>query len=205
MVFLMQRLWGFSLLFFFCMAPLGAEEESSPGRFDWAAGLMPHYVNLHSGSYLGLLAIGPGYSFIGNLYQVELLYGYVPAIVGGWDIHTLSLKNNIHPYEYRRYDRSASLFFGFSGIYLLNPDSRMYFLRNPGEFPAGYYYPTRGRVGIHSGILYKWPAPSPYFSRYGIYAELSALDVYIAARHYEHRGRTVADIISWGFGFSAYL
>lgn len=135
-------------------------------------------VIVQTGGYAGMVAAGPGYGM--KHYSTGLLVGYVPAMVGGENLWSLSLKNQLE---------LGPLHVGIANHFSLDRDT---FWILPDKYPKKYYPPS----GIKSG---------PYIGLHsdddvGLFAEISTLDYYMELKARNPDFIEWKDIVSLGFG-----
>lgn len=141
---------------------------------------VPRYAKLQTGGYLGFLTVGSGWSLAQTHVEIELLYGWVPASLGGTSVHSLTL---------RSFGRSPGWCFGpgfrwtylYGGPAVLFALGDQFFLRVPERYHDRRYY---RRTAMHwlatLGTELALPFRSPHIPlQHALYAELSALDDYL--------------------------
>jgi hypothetical protein len=143
-------------------------------RWGWAA---PDHARLQTGGYLGAATVGVGYSAL-QVLDVDAYYGWVPANLGGKDIHTLALRMSGHFPGWCITDhlRWTWLYLGFGGLHTFG---RGFFVNSPDPFPPRYYPVTSTRPFLSLGSDFAWVTHSrSAIVAHGLYGEITAQDQY---------------------------
>ena len=162
----------FTLLFLLPeMATAGESSEEEERR----KSRLIDYVVLQSGGDLGFIAVGVGKDF--GRHKINMLICYVPEDVGGVEIWQFDFKYDWHPLQAIPFGstqeniRLDPFYIGISVIYGAHDDL---FLREPEQYPTGYYPPTALRFTLNFGA-------SLQYVRHTFFLEYSALDVGLIA------------------------
>ena len=123
----------------------------------------PDSIVTQTGGYTGLATIGVGYD-IGKYYRTDVIAGYVPEIVGGEDLWSLSWKNTFVAPKMGRIEP----YLGLNLLYSFDDDT---YVTLPEQYPRGYYPTTALRTAAYIGVS----------DLSGLYAELTTLDHYMEA------------------------
>lgn len=146
-------------------------------RFGWA---VPDHGKLQTGGYLGLITLGVGYSAL-QVLDADVYYGFVPAAVGGHDIHTLAGRISAHPpglciapnLRWTIVSAGLGVLIGFG---------RGYFIDSPSPHRSDYYPETALRSFLSLGTelhLLQASDHDAVFASHGVLLELTALDRYV--------------------------
>jgi len=140
--------------------------------------IRPDHVKVQFAGNIGLFSAGIGYSLWSGKTQTDMLYGYVPAFIGGNDVHTIANKNS-----FRLFHRPISKawtysnFIGFSLNYSITNDTYIFL---PKQYPDGYYSAN----ALHFAPFFSYNFvyanhDSRLFKKAHFYLELSTLDNYL--------------------------
>jgi len=112
---------------------------------------IPDHIKAQFAGGIGFVSLGAGYENKKENIQADILYGYVPASVGGIEIHTVTGKFTWLPMKVVNWKTvqlrplSAGLLFSYTA-------GDQYFLFNPENYPLSYYqYPTALTIGFFLG------------------------------------------------------
>jgi hypothetical protein len=143
-------------------------------RGGWAA---PDHAKLQTGGYLGLLAVGVGYSAL-QMIDVDGYYGWVPGASNGPSIHALGLRASGHVKGWCITSKARWIYFSL-GVTALATFGRGFFLGSPEPFPRRYYPVTAVRplftVGNELSIRQSGNGP---FAAHGAIVEITTVDQY---------------------------
>lgn len=140
--------------------------------------IAPDHIKVQFAGNIGVLSVGSGYSFFSDKIQSDIFYGYAPAKIVGYDIHTFSIKNSFRLVEFPlNYHWGMSFSTGFAINYAITNNT---FLFLPKQYPDKYY----GANAIHfapfvsSNFIYK-NDKNKIINNLNVYVELGTLDQYI--------------------------
>ncbi len=164
---------------------------------------LPDYAKLQFAGNLGLLSVGIGYLVLDDRWQTELFYGYLPASVGGVDVHTLAWKNSfVLLYARLPYDLVLSpLVIGLGVQIELGGRS---FLATPEQYPDDYYtWPTALHFAPYLGMMLHrdlslW---DDRFKGFSVYWELGTIDRYL--KQWAASGHHVSFLEIWNLALGA--
>ncbi|AGC46897.1 hypothetical protein MYSTI_05620 [Myxococcus stipitatus DSM 14675] len=123
------------LLVVWLLLGLPARAESRASEAPW---YVPDHASLQFAGSLGMLAAGPGWAFLDEQVDVQVLLGWAPRAVAGADFVTLTLKAQWHPFHIARGDWSIRpLTVGAAFSYTFGD---RYFLTLPDRYEPGYYW-----------------------------------------------------------------
>ena len=125
--------------------------------------IIPDYVVSETGGYVGFYSIGIGYTYF-DLFNYELIYGYVPDIIGGEELELVTLRYYVESYGVR---------LGLGGVFSLRDNDT--FNRLPSQYPKGYYPAT----GMYSTLFLGYEHDID--NRLKVFAEITTLDYYLEA------------------------
>ncbi|WP_025763705.1 hypothetical protein [Dyadobacter tibetensis] len=112
---------------------------------------MPDHLKLQFAGNIGFLSGGPGYISRNHTLETDILLGYVPKIVGGDALISLTAKTTYSPW---RIDlKNARYIVPFSiGAYLNYTFGPQFDSKWPDYYPKGYYWwATSIRPGAYAG------------------------------------------------------
>lgn len=163
------------------LATRAAEASTCSDRSDELGWYTPDFVKIQSGGYLGLATVGVGYGTTDDVFNAGVYYGWVPKALAGVEIHSfaylLSIRARFCIHE--RWEWIAA-YAGFGAVFTTGDG---FFLESPDLYGPGYYQSTGRRrfLLIGSELLYATHAKPAWLSAHGAFAEVVALDKYLAA------------------------
>lgn len=165
------------MLLFMPLAGLAVDPGDSVHSRRW---YLPHYVPLQFAGNIGFLSTGIGYTTNSNNYEFGLLYGYVPASVGGNYIHKITAKNIFPVLRYSLPENQMLIpYVGFGISVEVGGNA---FFTNPSYFPDGYYdFPKNLRLTAFGGAKLRRLFNDDFTFLRGmeLYAEAGTVDVYV--------------------------
>lgn len=207
----MRRLWitrlktGAALLLTLLAAgPVWAQDSSSSDTMPpW---YRPRHLVLQTGSGLGMLSAGAGYSFLRDQVETDVQVGFVPDRLAGSTLTIPSLKVLYTPYRVPLGTKlelrplTVGIYLSYtSGI--VNDDR--------GQYTKGYYwFSADTRVGPLLGgrLSYLRPAgPTGRQRRLSAFYELGSNDLYLSSYFSNDNFRSLSplDIMTLGLGIKA--
>lgn len=148
----------------------------------------------HTGSYLGFAAVGLGLATQDKSYTTHAVLGYVPALIGGEDLWSLTLRGEASLATWK--DEKIRLYGGGGFIASFDADT---FVVLPAKYPAGYYPST--------GLFF-----TPYIGtewmvgrNSSMYFEVASLDFYLELFMRNPDYLKIQDIATYGVGYRYYL
>lgn len=160
--------------------------------------IAPEHVKVQFAGNIGVLSVGTGYSFLSDKIQSDIFYGYAPARITGYDIHTLSLKNSFRLTQFSlSYHWAMTLSGGFGINYAITNNT---FLFLPKQYPDEYYAPNAIHFApfVSSNFIYK-NDKNKMLDNFDVYFELGTLDQYIWY-YFKERAFSFADIWNLAIG-----
>jgi hypothetical protein len=137
--------------------------------------VIPHHSVMQYAGNIGVLSIGLGYKNFRDKMETNFFYGYVPAMNGGKEIHTVAVKNQ---YNFRK-NHHANNWYGYNstGLTLQISSSENTFFKLPSYYPKGYYAPNNFHASLFVGRrLVKEFQSNNLVKAAGVYVELNTLD-----------------------------
>lgn len=168
-----------SLCVFFSLGileSLPAQDSVGVAKKDkWYA---PDFTILQYAGSIGFLSAGAGYAIFHDKANVDLLFGYVPASIGGAAIETVTLKFNASPWKIRL-NRYVALYPLTSGAYFCYNFGREYSSDLPSWYPDGYYWWSEAvRANIFIGGNGRMATERlKYFNKIDFYYELGTNEI----------------------------
>lgn len=163
----------------------------------------PHFVPMQFAGNIGFLSAGIGYENRRQNYQLSIVYGYVPASMGGVRVHSLTAKNTFPIYRFH-IDKNR-LLAPYAAIGLNVEVGGRSFLRLPDNMPAGYYdFPKSTHLVGSLGLKYKHAMGGNSVDAVEFFAEATTIDAYIWYK-------TMSDEVKWrqivsaAFGVNIFL
>ncbi|HMJ15276.1 MAG TPA: hypothetical protein VK524_27865, partial [Polyangiaceae bacterium] len=163
---------------------------------------VPDFAKFQSGGYSGLVGVGLGYAAFDDAINLTLLYGYVPRALAGKDVHALSAAFSVRPCEIDLdVLRIVPLYAGAGALHTWGSG---YFLRLPERYGSGYYRPTGLHASFHLGAELDWlPSSSSWLERHGIFAELTALEIFVGRYLRNRDSLGIHEVVSLALGYRA--
>jgi len=101
----------------------------------------PDHVVIQAAGNIGLIAVGPGYSYAKDKINTEVLYGMVPGYNSTTTIHIFTAKTSYHPFkkELAKNYLWEPIKIGTGISYSVG---RQFYTTWPDQYPDGYYWWT---------------------------------------------------------------
>lgn len=157
------------------------------------------YLELHSGSLLGLAHVSAGKIFADN-HHLKTGFGYVPKMDDHAELTLWTLGYRYqHPFQFELAGKSVKPF--SLGIAFMRGEHRKLFAKLPDQYPSGYYAPTAFR------IIFNYQANVQITPQWEAYLDFSVIDMGFASYirepeffldNYDYLG--LEGITNWGFG-----
>ena len=142
--------------------------------------LIPDHMKIQYAGNIGFFSLGTGYNFFDDRIESDIFYGFVPARIGGKDIHMISQKNSLSPLRIRIGDHYT--FFPVTVGFLVNfALGDNYVLKWPSHYPQGYYRPTACYTGEFLGMRLKKKKDHGLAKEWEIYIEVGTMTPYLHA------------------------
>ena len=201
----MPRPWSwFVLLVFFQTHAIKAVADFSDSTRNrrW---YVPHYIPLQFAGNIGFLSTGLGYKSNKENYELNILYGYVPASVGDQNIHMITARN-IFPLI-RIPSRNNQTIVPYLGLGLTVEVGGHAFFTLPSHYPEGYYdFPKNLHVTGFGGakLQYLFEDDTTFIRGLEFFAEAGSIDVYIWYKFISDEIR-LNQVFSLAFGVNLLL
>lgn len=161
-----------------------------------SASMIDYYKIQHAGE-IGYLAVGVGKNFT-KRYSLEVFYGHVPKYIGGIDINTFSIKNNINLINFN----FLSLLLGiYSGLNLYYVFGNHYMTSRNSSYPRNYYGIGSSRANIYFGMDFSIHS----FKKHTIYFESGINDIVLINYYNNSNLINPYDYLSLAFGYTHYF
>ncbi len=169
----------------------------------------PDHISVQYAGNMGFLSVGVGHSFLNHKLKTELFYGYLPKLIGGSNIHTISLKFNYKPWfiVINKNNKINPLSFGALVIYTLGDK---YFLKQSRRYPDDYYKANAVHFNpfLEVSLINKSKFYKNYFNSLELYMDIAVLDEYLGDYIYSKFNEgyvKMKDVINLSFGFRLYF
>ncbi|WP_026462622.1 hypothetical protein [Adhaeribacter aquaticus] len=131
-------LFIFSLLVLRAHSGKAQDSQNSNTDRPW---YLPDHVAIQFAGNIGLLAVGPGYSYLRDKVDTEFLYGITPGFETNTSIHIITAKTSYHPvlWEFKNGIMLEPLKIGTGISYSIG---RQFHTTWPARYPDGYYWWT---------------------------------------------------------------
>lgn len=162
---------------------------------------IPDHAVLQFAGNIGLLSAGPGYSYLKDKVNSDILYGYVPAYESNSGVHMLTVKTSYRPY-----------LVDLSEGYLLEPlrvgsgvsysYGSQFYTSWPKRYPDRYYWwasSLRLTPFIGSAISRKIGNDDTIIKRVQLYAELGSTDLDIVSK-FNNKSLPLWDVLNLAVG-----
>lgn len=165
---------------------------------------VPSHATVQTGGYLGALTLGGGYSAWREVLDVSAYYGWVPAVLGGIDLHSLGLRVGLRV-------RGECLTSDWNWVYLSSALGAVFalgggegfFLRVPSRYGDEQYYRRTGvRALLTIGTeLQHREARGSAFAAQAVFVELTTLDEYLRLWVKSPQAEPLWSTFSTSFGY----
>lgn len=131
-----------------CLLLLSLMAIAQPGK---RPGITPDHLKLQYAGSIGFISVGAGYEWAKKKIHGDLYYGYVPAGVGGVDIHSVSAKFTWLPVS-KKLENDVKLDLLTTGFLVNYAFGRNYHLFSRTKYSFVYYgFPTAAHVAVFLG------------------------------------------------------
>lgn len=177
-------------------------------RSRWAS-LIPTHSKLQFAGNMGLLSIGPGWSYGRHKqWETDLLFGFLPKYRSNKAKATFTLKQNYIPWSLSIRRSRFSVEPLTCGLYLNTVFGDEFWVNEPDRYPKGYYgFSSKIRIHVFLGQrITLGIAPSCRFPAKAIslFYEISTCDLYVISA-FTNRYLRPRDYLSLSFGIKAQL
>ncbi|MFA8299258.1 MAG: hypothetical protein ACEPOV_03775 [Hyphomicrobiales bacterium] len=187
------------LLLAFVQKTSAQSEDSKENKFLKA--FIPDYVRIQFAGQVGMISVGPGWNFLDKKIKTEVFYGYLPVRYSTAEVNTLGIKTSYLPISLKRegfFNKISP--YVLASINMTISDGSKTFIKNPNNFPKGYYSPTSIRISPGIGINMTHDLKEGYYIKdLDLYFETVTNNVYL---DYLFTNRTVKvnDVFSLAIG-----
>jgi hypothetical protein len=174
--------------------------ETSPKSVDALPWYVPSHAKLQYAGNIGWLSAGAGYTYLDDILQSELFFGYVPALTGNQRLAMTTFKQIAIPYEFGwgQHLRVVPIYAGAFATYTFGDD---YYVFAPEHLEGVYSRQTALRFGpLVGGRIGADIEPFGPIESVGAYWELNANDLAINAYVKNPEFFNVYDILALGLG-----
>lgn len=161
----------------------------------------PDHVTLQFAGNIGMFAAGPGYSYLHDKVNTDVLYGFVPGFEANTTIHILTAKNYYTPFRVT----STSNFqwepikIGTGVSYSIGSQ---FFTSLPKRYPDNYYWwasSLRLTPFIGTAISVKVGNDATAIKRVQLYTEVGTNDLDLASK-FSNQSLSYYDILNLAIG-----
>ena len=139
---------------------------------------VPDYTKIQFAGNTGFLSVGVGYLCFGEKLQLDVSYGYVPAFIGGVNIHTISQKSSIALKTFKLSENVTLSPTAAVGVNIVLGEKYLVLLSD--KYPDGYYWPVALHFAPCIGArVHKQLHGLSKIKGLDIYFELGTIDYYI--------------------------
>jgi hypothetical protein len=129
------------------------------------------YIKTQYAGNIGFVSIGTGYEY--KKASIDLSYGYLPKLVNGVRVHTLSLRPKVHFGQFVVSQVKAGFYFGAGINYSFG---RNIYGEIPNYFTFDYYWPNAFRLNPFLGGRIGFNSKNQKDKKIYLYSELGTLE-----------------------------
>lgn len=153
---------------------------------------MPRHAVIQFAGDIGFISAGIGYTSRNKKFNGEILYGYVPKVVGGIAIHSVSGKFTWSPVKWVYHKLIINYF--TAGIFVNYTFGHQYFGFSPPFYPYHYYgFP----IAFHEGLFIGGAVGK---NKMSLYYELGTNEKEFLSYIGNTKSLSLTDIIHLGLG-----
>ena len=161
----------------------------------------PDHMVVQFAGNIGMLSVGPGYSYLKDKVRTDILYGFVPGFEETTSIHILTAKTSYHPFNITLFDDYAfqPLRIGTGVSYSVG---QQFYTTLPKKYPDAYYWwasSLRLTPFIGASVSRKAGSDAALVKRVELYTELGTTDLDIVNK-IGNKSLSYWDIINIAFG-----
>ncbi|HSI91413.1 MAG TPA: hypothetical protein VK927_09885, partial [Adhaeribacter sp.] len=162
---------------------------------------MPDHAVVQFAANIGLLSAGPGYSYLKDKVNSEIMYGFTPGFESNTSIHMLTLKSSYHPFKKELSENYMLdvLRIGTGISYSYGPQFHTSW---PSRYPESYYWwasSLRFTPFIGTAISREVGAKYTHIKRVELYGEIGSTDLDIVSK-WGNKNLSLWDITNLAFG-----
>lgn len=180
---------GWIVIVFFvvcCACGFAQDEKNRPG-------IIPHHAKIQYAGSIGFISAGVGYELAKKKLQGDLLYGYLPASVGGITIHSVTAKLTWLPVS-KQLKNDMKWDCLTAGLLVNYAFGRQYHLFSRTRYSFVYYgFPTAAHINLFIGSAITK-------NRIGLYYEFGATDRDMISFAKNPKAISFFDIVNFGAG-----
>ena len=197
----MKNILTLTCLLFFCLSFSKVNAQDSHTTNTDRKWYKPdHFVVQYAGN-IGLISAGPGYSYLNDKVESDIMYGIVPGFEANTSIHILTLKNAYHPFNIHLGEKYIldPVRLGFGISYSIGPQ---FYTTWPGQYPKGYYWwasSLRLTPFIGTSLSRKIGNDDTAIKRLELYGELGTTDLDIVSKA-DNKSLSYGDILNIAIG-----
>ena len=196
----MKKLIYYSIIQFLLIFMISSSLYAESIKISKKSWYIPDTIKAQLAGNLGFLSLGVGYFTFNQHLETIFFYGYLPEPISGISVHTISLRNYIHPYMftfYKSWGLSPYLSIGINKI--LKDDTKP-------KYPDGYYNNYLGSFispAIGTRIFHN-NSDNDLIKAYDFYFEVGTIDRYLIY-YYVNETMEFKDILNFSVGVSLYF
>lgn len=166
----MIKLYTLASLIALALSPLAAKDE------DNVQDSKKHlYWKTQYAGNMGLVSVGKGREH-GNIFSMDLNYGFLPKFINGARVHTFALRTALLVKRFSAGGIQPSLHLGASINYGIAENT---FLRYPEYYPEGYYLPNALHLCPYARIGLGFPLKNKKMEKISLFSEFGTVDYQI--------------------------
>ena len=197
----MKIIIKYTFLFIFALVGFAASAQDSHTTNTDRKWYLPDHVTLQFAGNIGLLSAGPGYSYLNDKVNTDILYGFVPGFESNTSIHILTAKNYYTPFRVDLNDKFQweALKLGTGVSYSLG---QQFYTSLPKRYPDNYYWwasSLRFTPFIGTAISAKVGNDATIIKRLQFYTELGTTDLDLVSK-LDNKSLSVYDILNLAIG-----
>jgi len=197
----MKKLLKFTFLFALSLLATGAFAQDSHTTNTSRKWYLPDHLTLQFAGNIGMISAGPGYSYLHDKINTDVLYGFVPSFESKTSIHILTAKNYYTPFRHTFNNASQweIIKIGTGVSYSFGPQ---FYTTWPKRYPDSYYWwasSLRLTPFIGTAISAKVGNEATVIKRVQLYAEVGTTDLDIVSK-LDNQNLSVYDILNLAIG-----
>ena len=137
----------------------------------------PLNIQVQYAGNLGLISVGAGKSYFHDKLSFLIIYGYLPKIINGTNVHTFALKTSCK-LAVTKVNSNLNMSY-YTGITALYGIARNTYLDYPDYFPDGYYNANAIHASFFFGSRLNFNLIHLKLNTISFFTELGTLDYHI--------------------------
>ena len=197
----MKTIFKYTFLLCFVVVGFSAEAQDSHTSDTDRKWYLPDHITVQFAGNIGMLSAGPGYSYLNDQVNTDILYGFVPGFETNTSIHILTAKNYYTPFrvDLNETYQWEALKIGTGVSYSFG---QQFFTSLPKRYPDNYYWwasSLRFTPFIGTAISAKVGNDATIVKRLQFYTELGTTDLDLVSK-FDNASLPLFDIFNLAIG-----